>query len=95
MAINFNQTAEISSEALFQEVNNEAVILDLKSESYYGLNEVGLRIWQMLGEQKTLRQINESLLDEFDVDAETLTEDMLKLLDDLEKAGLITLNSNS
>jgi hypothetical protein len=45
----------VSPEVLFQEVGGEAVLLDLKSESYFGLDDVGMRIWQLLQEQGSLR----------------------------------------
>ena len=37
----------ISSEVLSQEVNGETVLLDLEGECYFGLNEVGTRIWRV------------------------------------------------
>ena len=44
----------VSPEVLFQEVGGEAVLLDLASESYFGLDDVGMRIWQLLQEQGSL-----------------------------------------
>ena len=41
---------EISEDVLFQEVGGETVLLDLASEQYFGLDAVGTRIWQLLGE---------------------------------------------
>ena len=80
----------ISKEALSQEVNGETVILDLKSESYFGLDEVGTRIWQLLQENGDLQQTFDVMLDEFDVDADTLASDMKNLIDDLIDKGLIS-----
>ena len=37
---------QISPDVLSQEVNGETVLLDLEGESYFGLNEVGTRVWQ-------------------------------------------------
>jgi hypothetical protein len=83
----------ISDEALSQEVNGETVILDLKSESYFGLDEVGTRIWQLLQENGDMQKTFDVMLDEFDVDAEQLEQDMNELLDKLRKAELVTVNS--
>jgi len=88
------QTIEISSEVLTQELDGETVILDLKSESYFGLDEVGTRIWQLLQEQKDLQTITANMLDEYDVEEKQLEEDIQTLISQLDKAGLITLSSD-
>ena len=88
------QTIKISSEVLAQEVGGETVILDLKSESYFGLDEIGTRILQLLQEQKDVQTITETMLNEYDVEQEQLEKDIQNLLTQLEEAGLITLNSD-
>jgi sorbitol-specific phosphotransferase system component IIA len=80
----------ISEEALSQEVNGETVILDLKSESYFGLDEVGTRVWQLLQEHGDIQKVFDAMLEEFDVDANTLASDMKNLVDDLIEKGLIS-----
>ena len=89
------QKIEISSEVLTQEVGGETVILDLKSESYFGLDEVGTRIWQLLQEQEGVKTITATMLNEYDVEKEQLEKDIQNLLTQLDDAGIITLNSNS
>lgn len=86
------QKIEISSEVLTQEVDGETVILDLKSESYFGLDEVGTRIWQLLQEQEDIETITETMLNEYDVEEEQLEKDIQNLLTQLDKAGIVTLN---
>ena len=88
------QKIEISSEVLTQEVGGETVILDLKSESYFGLDEIGTRIWQLLQEQKDVHTITEAMLNEYDVEEEQLEKDIQNLLTQLNKAGIVTFNSN-
>ena len=84
------QKITISEEALSQEVNGETVILDLKSESYFGLDEVGTRVWQLLQENGDVQKVFDAMLEEFDVDADTLASDMKNLIDDLIEKGLIS-----
>jgi len=86
------QTIKISSEVLTQEVGGETVILDLKSESYFGLDEVGTRIWQLLQEQKDIQTITATMLNEYDVEEKQLEKDIQNLLTQLNKAGIVTLN---
>lgn len=85
----FNQTVTIANEVLSQEVNRETLILDLNSESYFGLDEVGTRIWHLLQEHGDVQEVFDVVLEEFDVDADTLVLDMKNLLDDLMDKGLI------
>jgi hypothetical protein len=80
----------ISEQVLSQEVNGETVILDLKSESYFGLDEVGTRIWQLLQERGDVQKTFDTMLEEFDVDTDTLASDMKNLIDDLTEKGLIS-----
>ena len=81
----------VSPEVLFQEVGGEAVLLDLKSESYFGLDDVGMRIWQLIQEQGSLRAVFERMLTEYDVEPARLEEDLLRHVGELAAAGLVTL----
>ena len=84
-------TAVISPEVLFQEIGGEAVLLDLASERYFGLDDVGTRIWQLLQDQGSLRVVYDHLLDEYDVEPTRLEEDLLKHVRELAEAGLVTI----
>lgn len=84
----------ISSEILTQEVSGETVILDLKNESYFGLDEVGTRIWKLLQQEKDIQSITEAMLDEYDVEEKQLGKDIQALLSQLNEAGIITLTSD-
>ena len=78
-----------SSEVLFQEVGGEAVLLDLASEQYFGLNPVGTRIWDLLDGQSPLGAIQDVLCAEYDVDPTLIGKDLLALADALTRAGLV------
>ena len=82
---------KISEEVLSQEVNGETVLLDLEGESYFGLNEVGTRIWQLLNASNTVGQTLDVLVDEYDVEREFLEADVEALLDKLLEAGLVVV----
>jgi len=81
----------VSPEVLFQEVGGEAVLLDLASESYFGLDDVGMRIWQLLQKQGSLSVVSERMLAEYDVEPARLEEDLLRHVGELAAAGLVTL----
>ena len=81
---------QISPDVLSQEVAGETVLLDLASESYFGLDEIGTRIWQMLNQGMEQEAIIESLLTDYEAERARLEADLAELLDQLEAAGLIT-----
>ena len=82
---------KIHPDVLFQAVNGETVLLNLKNERYFGLDEVGTRIWQLLNDDGDLQKVFEIMLDEYDVDAFQLEQDIGKLVGELVEAGLIEI----
>jgi hypothetical protein len=91
--MNLNKSVSLSPDALFQVVSGETVILDLASETYFGLDPVGTRIWELMEEKGCLQPVFDTLLGEYDVDEERLEEDFANLLDSLDEAGLISLKA--
>ncbi len=53
------------------------------------LNEVGARIWELIDRGRSVQQIEQLLLEEFDTSPEQLEEDLLRLLDQLQELGAI------
>ena len=85
------QRVVLSPESLFQEIGGEGVILDLKSSSYFGLDEVGVRLWQLLQADPSLQAACDNLLAEYEVAPPQLEQDLIKLVDQLVEAGLATV----
>lgn len=79
----------MSDDVVFRELEGEAVLLNLASGMYFGLDAVGTRIWQLLGEHQALQPVFERMLEEFDVDEQTLRSDLLVLVDRLTEHGLL------
>lgn len=92
LPVSFNASVSVSKMQISSEINGDAVILNLSSGAYYGLNEVGARIWELLQKNLSLQQIRMTLLDEYDVDAEQCDAELLGILQDLQAAGLIEVN---
>ena len=91
MTIPLSSTFSVSQEVLSQEVSGETVLLDLQSESYFGLDAVGTRIWQLLQANNHLQQVFDIMLVEYDVDEKQLDKDLNELLDKLLDEGLIAI----
>ncbi|HEX6975012.1 MAG TPA: PqqD family peptide modification chaperone [Vicinamibacterales bacterium] len=80
---------EIPDAVVFRELDGEAVLLNLDSGQYFGLNAVGTRIWQLLAEAKRPQPIIDALLAEYEVSHAELESDVLALLGQLADRGLI------
>ncbi len=87
----FMQKITISGEVLAQELAGETVLLDLASESYFGLDAVGTRVWQLLNDGKGQDEVVDTLLGEYEVERQTLEKDVADLLGRLSEAGLISI----
>lgn len=84
-----NLKIELSPDVLSQEVSGETVLLDIRSESYFGLDQVGTRIWELMQEKGDLETIFKAMLDEYDVEPGQLESDLSELVEKLAKAGLV------
>lgn len=84
-------TINLSPDALFQLIGGEGVILDLATSTYFGLDPVGARFWELLQTDTDVEACCEQLLLEYEVSRETLERDIDALLTELESAGLVTL----
>lgn len=83
----------VSADVLLQEVGGEGVLLDLKSESYFGLDEVGTRIWRLVEGDGRLHVVHARLLEEFDVEPAQLERDLAELIDRMAEAGLVRVDN--
>jgi hypothetical protein len=91
--ISFSDRARVAPEVLIQEVGGESVLLDLKTERYLGLDEVGTRMWQALLASDSIQAAYDTLLAEYDVTPEQLEGDLRDLLNRLLENELITTES--
>lgn len=76
-------------------VDEETIILNLKSGAYYGLNNVGVIVWNLIQEPKTVKEIRDTILEEYDVESEQCSQDLFRLLKELSVAGLIKVKNET
>jgi len=84
-----DRRVRISDDAVFRELDGEAVILHLDSGMYFGLDPVGTRLWQLIAEHGHLQPVYEAAIEEFAVDPAVLERDLLDLVDALAEKGLL------
>ena len=89
--IRMDSTVVAAKEQMSCGLDDEAVILSLKKGVYYSLNPCGNRIWSLVQKPVKVRTIRDTLLEEYDIDTETCEEDLLSLLSELNKEGLIVI----
>lgn len=72
-------------------LDGEAVLLNTETGLYIGLDPVGTRIWELLGEGITGPELFDRLLDEYDVERERLQADLAAFLSELAELGLVSV----
>ena len=91
--MDFNQKVKFSDDLTYREVDGEMVLLDMKTESFFGLDAVASDIWKLLQEGKTLQETRDELLEIYDVDPEQLRKDLEAFVENLIKNKLATLDT--
>ena len=80
---------QVPPDVLVSDVGGESVFLNLKTESYFGLDDVGTRMWKLLTENETVESAYQALLIEYDIDEAQLSSDLDALVQKLVDNGLV------
>jgi hypothetical protein len=88
--LSLDERVRLSPDVVYRTLGSEAVVLHLDSGIYFGLNEVGNRIWQLALEHD-LRHVCDELVSEFDAPREVIEHDVLTLIDQLLTKKLVVL----
>ena len=89
--IPFTSRVVVPETVLFRELDGESVLLNLKTESYLGLDDVGTRMWAVFASEPSIQAAYEVLLAEYDVAPDVLRKDVEALLEQMLEHGLIEL----
>ncbi len=84
-----------AKDQVFCDLAEEAVILNLQSGVYYGLNSLGARVWSLIQEPRTVSELQGVILEEYEVEPERCERDLLALLRKLVDAGLVELKGET
>ena len=87
------QNVSIAQDVLFQDLGDEVVLLNIQSEQYYGLEGVGVRLWQLFSEDGSVARALEAIRAEYDVDGETAARDLGAFLDKMTAAKLLSVGA--
>src|SRR5258708_31332158 len=87
--VSFTDRAATPAHVLIRVLDRESVLLNLETEQYFGLDETGTRMWQLLTGSPSIDAAYQELLAEFDVDPELLRSNLIELLSRLVDSGLL------
>jgi hypothetical protein len=89
--MNIDSRFVIPPEVMSRIVGNETVILALESGTYFGLDPVGARIWELIEAGKSLAQVCDTMVEEYAVEREVLERDLLSLAGELIEKKLVSV----
>ena len=92
VGLSLSSRVRIGDDTLFQELGGETVLLELSRGVYYGLDEVGTRIWTLLTEGRSLQDTVDVLVGEYDVAPARAAEDVVRLVSELEERRLLEID---
>src|SRR5436853_5142518 len=87
--VSFTNRAVTPAHVLVRILDRESVLLNLETEQYFGLDETGTRMWQLVTTSPNIDAAYQELLAEYDVQPETLRENLTELLGHLVEHGLL------
>jgi hypothetical protein len=89
LAVSFSARVVVPTHVLLQHVGEESVLLNLKTETYFGLDPVGTSMWDALTKAETVDGAYQELLSAFEVEPRRLREDLEGLIENLLRNGLL------
>jgi coenzyme PQQ synthesis protein D (PqqD) len=93
MAVGATDLIHIGESAIYQEVGDEAVILNLSTQNYYGLDDVGAAMWRSILQYGSIEGAMTELKAIYDVDEAVLRADLIAIVDSLMVANLLTASA--
>lgn len=89
MEIDLHTIVRRNPEMVTSKIDNEIVMMSIEKGEYYGLDETGTYIWEMIETPVTVENLIQNLMNEFEVEMEQCQNDTLEFLKDLYGKGLL------
>lgn len=81
----------LTDQQLATTVESETVVLQTDAGRYYGFNDVGSRVWELLESEPTVAELCDQIETEYDVTREQCQADVRALLAEMAEADLVTI----
>jgi hypothetical protein len=88
-------TVVAARDQIFSDLAGEAIVLNLKSGVYYGLDSVGATVWQLVQQPVTVTCIRDALLQEYDVDPDRCEQELLAFFEHMLREGLVDITNEA
>jgi hypothetical protein len=86
-------TVVAMKDTLSSAVGDETVLLHFGAGTYFGLDGVGTRVWQLIEQPRTVGEIIDRIEEEYDVEREQCEAAILPFLEDLASNGLVRVDA--
>ena len=83
----------VNPSTMHRELQGEGVLLQLDTGKYFGLDEMGQRMWELIVAHGDFDRVVQALLEEYDVEREVLAADLTRLVDELRASSLIEIET--
>jgi hypothetical protein len=90
-SVSATDRVEVGDQVFFRELDGETVLLNIDTGQYYGLDEVGTRVFLLLREHQALDKVLNILEAEYDVPPDKLRTDVIGLMERLSAHGLLKI----
>jgi len=80
-------------EIVASDIDGETVMMSIENGEYYGLDDIGSRIWELIEKPVKVSNLIDTLLERFDVDRGTCEKDVLKFLNDLNGDNILVVGN--
>lgn len=83
------ESIEVGEDVLYQSVQDELVLLNLRNQQYYGLDSIGTRMWHLLLQHKDAAVVADRICEEYDAEKSQILRDVEVMIQELRAAGLL------
>lgn len=91
-SLSLNTIVVATTEQVSCALGDESAILNLKNSVYYGMDPVGTCVWNWLQQPRSVEELRNKILDEYEVDAQRCEKDLFALLEKMHAEGLIQVS---
>jgi hypothetical protein len=92
-AIGLASIVVVTDGVISADLGHEKALLSMHDGVYYGLNPVGADIWELISEARRVQEIRDAIVARYDVDPERCERDVLNVLAEFLRSGLIEVRS--
>lgn len=92
-AIDLRTVVVQKKEPVAVDVEGSVVMMSLAQGKYYGLDDIGTRIWELVAEPRSIQDVCDRLVDEFEVDRRDCERDVIEFVGQLAAENLVDLRN--